>query len=99
MKHSCEIELKFEPVVNDGMSFLLDLFLYIPVNNDSVISGAVFLGLTSTKLGLMCLDQGHNAAAPVRFEPATLCCLEPFRQRICFSSCSHFVYALWATFI
>ena len=31
--------------------------------------GQVFLGCTSTKLGLMCLAQGHNAVTPVRLEP------------------------------
>ena len=31
-----------------------------PINNLSVIKGHVFLGWTSTKLGLMCLAQGHN---------------------------------------
>ena len=40
--------------------FLFDLILYVPVNNLSVTSGWVFLGWTSTKLGLMCLAQGHN---------------------------------------
>ena len=37
---------------------LFDLILYFPVNNLSVMSGQVFLGRTSTKLGLMCLAQG-----------------------------------------
>ena len=32
--------------------------------------GTVFLGLNSTKLGLMCLAQGHNAVTPVILEPA-----------------------------
>ena len=32
--------------------------------------GTVFLGWTSTKLGLMCLAQGHNPVTPVRLEPA-----------------------------
>ena len=41
-----------------------------PINNLSVIKGRVFLGWTSTKLGLMCLAQGHNAVTPVRLEPA-----------------------------
>ena len=27
------------------------------------------LGCTSTKVGLMCLAQGHNAVTPVRLEP------------------------------
>ena len=35
------------------------------------MSGRVFLGLTSTKQGLMCLAQGHKAVPPVRPEPAT----------------------------
>ena len=45
--------------------------LYIPVNNFSVMSGRVFLGLTSTKQGLMCLAQGHNAVTAVRLKPAS----------------------------
>ena len=49
-----------------------DLILYVSVNNLSVTSGRVFLGWTSTKLGLMCLAQGHKAVTLVRFEPAVL---------------------------
>ena len=45
--------------------FLFDLILYVPVNNFSVMSGRVFLCRTSTKQGLMCLAQGHNAVTPV----------------------------------
>ena len=41
-----------------------------PINNLSVMEGRVFLGWTSSKLGLMCLTQGHNAVTPVRLEPA-----------------------------
>ena len=55
-----------------GMICLFDLILYIPVNNLSVTSGQVFLGLTSSKLGLMCFAQGHNAVTPVRLEPMAL---------------------------
>ena len=40
-----------------------------PIRNLSVY-GQVFLGLTSTKLGLMCLAQKHNTVTPVRLEPA-----------------------------
>ena len=40
-----------------------------PINNLSVIKGWVFLGWTSTKLGLMCLAQGYNMVMPVRLEP------------------------------
>ena len=36
------------------------------------MSGWVFLSWTSTKLGLMCLAQRHNAVTPVRLEPAAL---------------------------
>ena len=32
------------------------------------MQGQVFLGRTSTKLGLMCLAQGPNAGTPVRLE-------------------------------
>ena len=31
--------------------------------------GWIFLGRTSTKLGLMCLAQGYNAVTPMRLEP------------------------------
>ena len=55
----------------DNYGGLFDLILYIPVNNLSVMSGWVFLGLTSTKLGLMCLAQGHNTVTLVKLEPAT----------------------------
>ena len=34
------------------------------------MKGWVFLGLTSTKLRLMCLAQEHNAVTPVRLKPA-----------------------------
>ena len=44
------------------------MFVCVPVNNFSVMSGLVFLGRTSTKQGLMCLAQGRNAAMPVRLE-------------------------------
>ena len=52
---------------------LIDLILYIPVNNFSVMPGQVFLGWTSTKqvLYIMCLAQGHNAVTPVRLKPTT----------------------------
>ena len=48
------------------------LIFYVPVNNLSVRSGGVFLCWTSTKLGLTCLAQGHNAVMPVRLEPLAL---------------------------
>ena len=51
---------------------LFDLILYVPVNNFSVMLGRVFQGWTSTKQGLMCLAQGHNAVAPARLEPLAL---------------------------
>ena len=50
---------------------LFGLNLYCPVNNFSVMSGLIFMGLTSTKQGLLCLAQGHNTVTPVRLEPAT----------------------------
>ena len=40
-----------------------------PINNLSVIKGRLLLGWTSTKLGLMCLAQGHNPVTSVRLEP------------------------------
>ena len=49
----------------------LSLILYISVNNVSVMSEWVFLGWTSTKLGLMCLAQWHNTVMPARLETAT----------------------------
>ena len=35
------------------------------------MSGQVFLGWTSTKQGLMCFAQGHNAVTRMRLEPTT----------------------------
>ena len=40
-----------------------------PINNLSVMWGRVVLGGTSTKLGLMCLAQGHTAVTLVKLEP------------------------------
>ena len=50
---------------------LLDLILYIPVNNFSVMSGQIFLDWTSTKQGFMCLAQGHKAVMQVRLKHPT----------------------------
>ena len=50
--------------------FFFFFFLYVPVNNFSVMSRLVFLGLTSTEQGLICLAQGHNAWMPVRLKLA-----------------------------
>ena len=47
-----------------------DLILYEPVNKFSVMSVWVFLGLTSIKLKLMCLAQGHNTVKRVRLNPS-----------------------------
>ena len=33
--------------------WVVDWFIYVPVNNCSVLSGEIFFGLTSTKQGLM----------------------------------------------
>ena len=52
------------------MICLFDLIINVPVNIFSVMSGWVFLGLTSTKQRIKCLAQGHNAVPPVRLEPA-----------------------------
>ena len=49
---------------------LFDLILYVPVNNLFSYIGGIFLRLTSTKQGSMCLAQGHNTVTPVRLEPA-----------------------------
>ena len=48
--------------------FLFDLILYVPVYSFSVMSEWVFL-VISTKQGLICLAQGHNAVMLVRLEP------------------------------
>ena len=53
-----------------------DVFFYlslnVPVNNFSVMLGRVFVGWSSTKQGLMCLAQGHNAVMLVRLKPTIL---------------------------
>ena len=48
------------------------LILYIPVNNFSVMSRWVILGLTSTKQRMKYLAQGQNAVPPLRLELARL---------------------------
>ena len=54
-----------------NMEGLFDLILYVPVNSFPVILEWVFLGRTSTKNGLMCLAQRHNAVPLVSLEPTT----------------------------
>ena len=44
-------------------------FFTSQTTNLSVMSGRVFLGRTSTKLGWMCLAQGHNTVRPMTLEP------------------------------
>ena len=58
-------------LASPGEWFWFDLILYIPSTIfHAVIKGWVFLGGTSTKLGLMCLAQGHNAVTSVRLKQA-----------------------------
>ena len=45
------------------LTLLIFLMLYVPVNNFSVISGQLFLGLTSTKQWIKYLAQGHSDSA------------------------------------
>ena len=62
------------PLTNLGKSknFVFGWFDSLrPINNLLVIKGPFFLGWTSTKLGLMCLAQGHKAVMPLRLEPGT----------------------------
>ena len=44
---------------------------YVPINNFSVMSGRVFLGLISIKQKINCLAQGHNTVPTVRLKPPT----------------------------
>ena len=53
------------------MFHLFDLILYVPVKSFPVMSGQVFLGLTSTKQRIKCLAQEHHTVAPMRLLPAT----------------------------
>ena len=64
-----QIQLRIRQHLNKICLFVW-LILYVLVNNISVTSGQIFLVWTSTKLGLMCLAQRHNAVTPVRLEPA-----------------------------
>ena len=48
---------------------LFFLVLYNPVNNFSVMSRRVILGLTSTEQRIKCLAQGHNAVPLVGLKP------------------------------
>ena len=58
VRHKCDLVDTF--TVKDVQSRLIVFILYVPVSNFSVMSGRVFLGLTSTKQGIKCLAQGHN---------------------------------------
>ena len=70
MNHSPKaLQIKKKKV---SFTVLFELILDVPVNNFSVMLGQVFLEWTSTKQGLMCLAQGHNAVTPVRLEPTAL---------------------------
>ena len=53
-------------------SCLFDLILYIPVNITAVMSGCVFLGWTSTKQRIKCLDQQYKEVSLVKLEPTTI---------------------------
>ena len=60
-----------------------------PIQQFFSYAGRIFLGWTSTKQGIMCLAQGHNAVHPVRLEPATPwfgdkhSTTEPLRSLLC----------------
>ena len=83
--------------------FLFDLILYVPVNIFSVMLGCVFLGWTSTKQGLMCLSQGHNAVMSVRLKCATLqsrdkhSTTEPLRSQYTKAKYSFHINCYWFT--
>ena len=62
-----------------------------PINNLSVKQGRVFLGWTITKLGLMCLAQGHNAVTQVRLEPMTPR-LQSIEVELCYADHLHSIY-------
>ena len=47
-----------------------DLILYVPLTIFQLCLDESSWVETSTKLGLMCLAQGHNAVTPVWLEPA-----------------------------
>ena len=53
---------------------LFVLMVYTPVNNFLVMSGLfpIFQGLTSTKLRIKCLAQGHNAVPQLSLKPFDL---------------------------
>ena len=61
--------------VKKKLTFSHYLFVWFdslrPINNLSVTYGWIFLGWTSTELGLMCLAQWHKAVTPVRLKPVT----------------------------
>ena len=55
-------------VIKIGDGFVFDCLIWFFMYHQQSFSyvGMVFLGWASTKLGLMCLAQGHNAVTPVR---------------------------------
>ena len=59
-------ETIFNTIIIIMIDFFFRLVLFdVPVNKFSVTSEQVFLGRTSTRLGLMCLAPGHNAMTPL----------------------------------
>ena len=48
---------------------LFAMILYFAVNNFSIMSGWILLGLTSTIQRIKCLAQAHNAVPSVRLKP------------------------------
>ena len=67
---------------------LFDLILYVP--SIKGIKRRVFLGWTSTKLGLMCFAQRLNAVTSVRLEPAAP------RSRVKHSTVAYTIVSIYA---
>ena len=63
-------DLRSNILIDTGTFLFVWFDSLCPINNLSVIKGQVFLRWTSTKLGSMCLAQGHNAMTPFRLKPA-----------------------------
>ena len=73
-QHLCEQSSLGAHCLFTFLCLLLVLMLYISVNNFSIMSGhfPVFLGGTSAKQRIKCLDQGHNIVPLVYLKQATL---------------------------
>ena len=69
---SCFEKFNFYPLIPHQGFYFIWFYSLRPIYKRSVMQGWVFLGWTTTKLGLMFFAKDHNAVTPVRLELAAL---------------------------